>query len=123
MSNLIDRQAAINIADELKDDLPDDPHLVDCILSHNEGILEYQTKLSLLSSVQPPVFETKLDGTESDVEILSKLRCQFNCFNGDEIPWYEALSRAIKALRSEPERKKGKWIIDGHHMEYTHRIL
>jgi hypothetical protein len=44
----ISRQAATDLADELKDDLPDDDHLSDMVMSHNEGILEYQTKLSLL---------------------------------------------------------------------------
>lgn len=49
----ISRQAAIGLADELKDDLPDDDRLSDMVMSHNEGILEYQTKLSLLPSVTP----------------------------------------------------------------------
>ena len=49
----ISRQAAIDLADELKDDLPDDDRLSDMVMSHNEGILEYQTKLSLLPSVTP----------------------------------------------------------------------
>lgn len=46
----ISREAAICLADELKDDLPDDDRLSDMVMSHNEGILEYQTKLSLLPS-------------------------------------------------------------------------
>lgn len=62
-------------------------------------------ELENLPSAQPPMFETKLDGSESDVEILSKLRCQFNCFDEKERPWYEALSRAIKALRLDQEYK------------------
>ncbi len=49
----VSRQAAIDLADELKDDLPDDDRLSDMVMSHNEGILEYQTKLSLLPSVLP----------------------------------------------------------------------
>ena len=49
----ISREAAICLADELKDDLPDDDRLSDMVMSHNEGVLEYQTKLSLLPSVQP----------------------------------------------------------------------
>ena len=49
----ISRQEAIDLADELKDDLPDDDRLSDMVMSHNEGILEYQTKLSLLSPVTP----------------------------------------------------------------------
>ena len=47
----ISRQAAIDLADELKDDLPDNDSLSDMVMSHNEGILGYQTKLSLLPSV------------------------------------------------------------------------
>ena len=49
----ISREAAIFLADGLKDDLPDDDRLSDMVMSHNEGILEYQTKLSLLPSVTP----------------------------------------------------------------------
>lgn len=49
----VSRKAAIDLADELKDDLPDDDRLSDMIMSHNEGVLEYQTKLSLLPSVTP----------------------------------------------------------------------
>lgn len=49
----ISREAAICLADELKDDLPDDDRLSDMVMSHNEGILEYQTQLSLLPFVQP----------------------------------------------------------------------
>lgn len=47
----ISRLEALKIADELKADLPDDDHLADMAMAHNEGVLEYQTKLSLL----PPV--------------------------------------------------------------------
>ena len=49
----ISREASICLADELKDDLPDDDRLSDMVMSHNEGILEYQTQLSLLPSVTP----------------------------------------------------------------------
>ena len=42
----------------------------------------------------------------SDVEILSDLRSQYNCFDEHEEPVYHALSEAIKALS---ERKTGKW--------------
>ena len=52
-SDLISRQAAIALADSLKDDLPDDERIADTVMAHNEGILEYQTKLSLLPSAQP----------------------------------------------------------------------
>lgn len=51
MDNLISRQAALALADSLKDDLPDDERMADIVMAHNEGILEYQTKLSLLPSV------------------------------------------------------------------------
>ena len=50
MSDLISRRAAIELADELKDDLPDDERIADAVMARNEGILEYQTKLSLLPS-------------------------------------------------------------------------
>lgn len=41
------------MADSLKDDLPDDERIADAVMVHNEGIMEYQTKLSLLPSAQP----------------------------------------------------------------------
>ena len=53
MDDLISRQAAIALADSLKDDLPDDERIADAVMARNEGILEYQTKLSLLPSAQP----------------------------------------------------------------------
>lgn len=49
----ISRQSAIFLANDLKEDLPDDEHIADMVLAHNEGILEYQTKLSLLPPVTP----------------------------------------------------------------------
>ena len=49
----ISRHDAIHLADELKDDLPDDEQMADMVTAHNEGILEYQTKLSLLPPVTP----------------------------------------------------------------------
>ena len=52
-SDLISRQAAIALADSLKDDLPDDERIADAVMAHNDGILEYQTALSLLPSAQP----------------------------------------------------------------------
>ena len=55
MSDLISRQAAIAVADELKDDLPDDERIADAVMAHNAGILEYQTALSLLPSAQPEI--------------------------------------------------------------------
>lgn len=50
---IISRAAAIELADKLKDNLPDDERMDDAVIAHNEGILEYQTALSLLPSVQP----------------------------------------------------------------------
>lgn len=50
--DLISRQAAIHLADELKYDLPDDERIADMAMAHNEGILDYQTKLSLLPSAE-----------------------------------------------------------------------
>lgn len=64
----ISREAAICLVDELKDDLPDDDHLSDMVMSHNEGILEYQTKLSLLPSVTPAEDVTDTDVGEMPCE-------------------------------------------------------
>ena len=49
----ISRQAAIFLTDELKHDLPDDERLSDMVMARNEGILEYQSQISLLPSVNP----------------------------------------------------------------------
>ena len=49
----ISRQSAIFLASDLKQDLPDDERIADMVMAHNEGILEYQTQLSLLPSVTP----------------------------------------------------------------------
>lgn len=49
----ISRQSAIFLANDLKQDLPDDAHLADMVMAHNEGVLEYQTQLSLLPPVNP----------------------------------------------------------------------
>ena len=59
MNDLISRQAAIELANSLKDDLPDDERIADTVMAHNEGILEYQTKLSLLPSAQPGIIRCK----------------------------------------------------------------
>ena len=42
--------------------------------------------------------QIELDGTESEIEVLSKLRSQVNCFDEQEEPVYRALSDAIEAL-------------------------
>ena len=44
-----------------------------------------------------------------DIEIISNIRAEYNCFDEAEEPKYHALSAAIKALK-QPEQKKGKWI-------------
>ena len=49
----ISRQSTIFLANDLKQDLPDDAHLADMVMAHNEGVLEYQTQLSLLPPVNP----------------------------------------------------------------------
>ena len=49
----ISRQSAIFLASDLKQDLPDDERIADMVMAHNEGILDYQTQLSLLPSVTP----------------------------------------------------------------------
>ena len=49
----ISRRAALELGDNLRDDLPDDEQIAAAVMAHNEGIIEYQTKLSLLPSVQP----------------------------------------------------------------------
>lgn len=46
--------------------------------------------------------QIELDGTESNIEILSELRAQFNCFDKQEEPVYRALSDAIRALSAQP---------------------
>lgn len=51
--DLISRHSAIFLADDLKQDLPDDERIADMVMAHNEGILEYQTQLSPLPSVKP----------------------------------------------------------------------
>lgn len=51
--DVISRQSAIFLASDLKQDLPDDERIADMVMAHNEGILEYQTQLSLLPSVTP----------------------------------------------------------------------
>lgn len=51
--DMISRAAAITLANSLKDDLPDDERIADTVMAHNEGVLEYQTALSLLPSAQP----------------------------------------------------------------------
>ena len=50
-----------------------------------------------------PERQINLDGFETPIEILSELRSQFNCFDGQEEKAYHALSVAIHALSARPE--------------------
>lgn len=43
----------------------------------------------------------------ADIERLSELKSNYNCFDEKEEPYYRALSNAIQALRKE---KQGEWI-------------
>ena len=77
MQDLISRQAAIELADSLKDDLPDDERIADAVMAHNEGILEYQTALSLLPSAQPEPSQVARDiatiiENEQDMRVILK---------------------------------------------------
>lgn len=40
----------------------------------------------------------------ADIERLSELRSNYNCFDEKEEPYYRALSDAIQALREEADR-------------------
>ena len=72
MNDLISRQAAIALADTLKDDVPDDERIADAVMARNEGILEYQTKLSLLPSAQPDIARdiATIIGNEKDMRVI-----------------------------------------------------
>jgi hypothetical protein len=59
VGDMISRQAAIALADNLKDNLPDDERVADAVMVHNEGILEYQTALSMLPSTQTEIIRCK----------------------------------------------------------------
>lgn len=71
-NDCISRQAALELGDNLRDDLPDDEQIAAAVMAHNEGIIEYQTKLSLLPSVQPTYTEAQLqkmqDMEQAEVE-------------------------------------------------------
>ena len=69
--DVISRQSAIFLASDLKQDLPDDERIADMVMAHNEGILEYQTQLSLLPSVNPQ----EKTGHWIDDEFGSKCSC------------------------------------------------
>ena len=86
MADLIDRQAAIALADNLRDDLPDDERIADAVVAHNEGISEYQTALSLLPSAQPEqktgrwIYSVDDDG---ESYICSQCMTEFEMVGGD----------------------------------------
>lgn len=50
----------------------------------------------------------QVEKSKSDVEILSEIRSEYNCFNEEEEEKYRALSNAIQALKGPV--KYGKWI-------------
>ena len=52
MDDTISRRAAIELADKLKDNSTNNERIADAVVAHNVGILEYQTALSLLPSIQ-----------------------------------------------------------------------
>lgn len=87
-NDLISRQAAIALADKLKDDLPDDERISDMVMAHNEGILEYQTQLSMLPSAQRwiPCSE-RMPECEQEVLICTKKKMYISKNSGLE--WYE----------------------------------
>lgn len=118
----ISRQAAIALADSLKNNLPDDERTADCVIAHNEGILEYQTALSLLPTAKPSnkVFE------EIVVEYPDPDTCAYQEYKGK--PYFliryledeqylgfgtynpEVLSQYLKEYFVHPvEPKAGEW--------------
>lgn len=78
-------------------------------------------EIMMMPTIEPER-KIELDGTETNVEILSELRAQFNCFEEQEEPVYRALSNAIKAL-GQPERKKGKWIPCSERLPDEHKSI
>ena len=48
------------------------------------------------------------DDISADIERLSEIRSNYNCFDEKEEPYYNALSNAIKVLANF-ERPQGKW--------------
>lgn len=93
MADLIDRQQAIDAMCDACSDWCD------------EGVCKKVSAIQKLPSAQPER-QVELDGTESNIEILSELRAQFNCFDEVEEPCYRALSDAICALSAQPERMR-----------------
>lgn len=50
----------------------------------------------------------QIERPKSDIEILSEIRSEYNCFDEEEEPMYWALSRGIDALLHEPVHH-GRW--------------
>ena len=78
VKDTISRRAAIELANILKDDLPDDERIADAVMAHNEGILEYQTKLSLLPSAQPEIIRCR--DCKYQERFLSSYVCKWVAF-------------------------------------------
>ena len=96
MNDLISRQEAIALADGLKDELPDDERAAYCVMAHNEGILEYQTALSLLPSAQPDLNEWCYDCKEYDKE-------QYCCHR-----WTKVIRETVEEIKREQQGQQ--WI-------------
>lgn len=103
--DLIDRQAAIDALNKMKIYRPLD--------SDRYVISDCLNKIVNLPSAQPER-QVELVGTESNIEILSELRAQFNCFDEVEEPCYRALSDAICALSEQP---------NSNETSFTHKAL
>ena len=114
----ISRHDAIFLASELRHDLPDDDdRLAATVMAHNEGILEYQTKLSLLPSInQEPKWDRLYswlndmrlgiapDETVTDIDERNARIAQTDIL--DEIMEYLA--------SVTPQPKTGHWIFTDH---------
>ena len=101
MSDLIDRQAAIDAIKKI-------PIYVTLDFGETCGRMPVVSPGGALCAIQnlpsaQPERQVELVGTESNIEILSELRAQFNCFDEVEEPCYRALSDAICALSAQPE--------------------
>lgn len=139
MGDLIERQAAIELADTLKDDVTDDERIADAVIAHNEGILEYQTALSLLPSAQQNctdcpeydhethscpkycnVIQKTLEESQPEIdEILNYLDTELHPLVSPE-RWdvYATLYDMISLLHKQPERETGTWIIDSGYPQH-----
>lgn len=50
------------------------------------------------------LIEQRKNSIWQDIEKLSELKANYNCFDESEEPYYRALSNAIQALRNEIDR-------------------